>query len=185
MRTDNTVLFPLKILALYLVFTFWTSTFPPLSSDIPSSIVSATMGLLTPTANKSVTKVHSSKLLTTRSNISFNFNYLTLFFQPVSVYLLSTSNYWNIITCTHIFAQKKKEINFFFCWVPAVTDLGWHWCRGAPSQRPRGQPAATVQTTAAASPSLVPSTETNTQPLYSSLQCPRLFISEIHMRVGM
>lgn len=70
------------------------------------------MGLLTPTANKSVTKVHSSKLLTTRSNISFNFNYLTLLFQPV--YLLSISNYWNIITCTHIFAQKKKGIQLFF-----------------------------------------------------------------------
>lgn len=144
------------------------------------------MGLLTPTANKSVTKVHSSKLLTTRSNISFNFNYLTLLFQPVSVYLLSTSNYWNIITCMYTyFCTKKKGNQLFFFWVPPVTDLGWHWCRGAPSQRPRGQPAATVQTTAAASPSLVPSTETNTQPLYSSLQCPRLFISEIHMRVGM
>lgn len=102
------------------------------------------MGLLTPTANKSVTKVHSSKLLTTRSNISFNFNYLTLLFQPVSVYLLSTSNYWNIITCTHIFAHKKKrKSTFFFSECPppwltsAGTDVEEHHLSGPAVSQPR------------------------------------------------
>ena len=183
-----------------MLVTFWTSTFPPLSSEIPSSIVSATIGLFTPVTKPiplHYTSITYSLLglfpiifLSWNCNWSHDYElwifltqksdtkYLEFFLIQRSENCRYQQNVYSNTLLKFCFIEQNnvnvmKVWNFdprifsVYVWAWAlififgsqwIDYLCWHWCREEPSRQPPGQPAWTAQTTAAASPFLVPGT---------------------------
>lgn len=73
------------------------------------------------------------------------------FIEQNNMNVMEVYNFENILS---LCMGMGPDLNLWF----PVDYLCWHWCRGEPSRQPPGQPAWTAQTTAAVSPSLVPST---------------------------